>query len=140
MTTSDDQTPGSARRIQRFSSGGKREPVIGYCRTVKAGSLVFVSGCVAYGPDGRLVGEKNMYLQAKQCIINVERGLLLAGAKLEHVVRTRIFVTRISEWEAVARAHREAFGNHPPASTFLEVSALINPDMLVEIEADAVLS
>jgi enamine deaminase RidA (YjgF/YER057c/UK114 family) len=126
-------------RRQNFSSGGKREPIIGYSRTVRVGPQVFVSGCVAYGPDGELVGPGDMYAQARQCIANIRRGLELAGAELRHVVRTRIYVTAMDRWEEAARAHGEAFGHIRPACTFLGVSRLVNPDMLVEIEADAVL-
>lgn len=123
---------------QNFSSGGKREPVIGYSRSVRVGPQVFVSGCVAYGPDGNLVGPGDMYAQARQCIANVERGLKLAGAELRHVVRTRIYVTDIARWEEAARAHGEAFGQILPASTFLGIASLVNPEMLVEIDADAI--
>jgi enamine deaminase RidA (YjgF/YER057c/UK114 family) len=127
---------GSVR--QNFSSGGKREPVIGYSRSVRVGQQVFVSGCVAYGTDGQLVGPGDMYAQTRQVIANVERGLQLAGAELRHVVRTRIYVTDVSRWEEAARAHGEAFGKVLPACTFLGVAGLVNPEMLVEIDADAI--
>lgn len=123
---------------QNFSSGGKREPVIGYSRSVRVGQQVFVSGCVAYGTDGQLVGPGDMYAQTRQVIANVERGLQLAGAELRHVVRTRIYVTDVSRWEEAARAHGEAFGQVLPACTFLGVAGLVNPEMLVEIDADAI--
>jgi enamine deaminase RidA (YjgF/YER057c/UK114 family) len=124
---------------QIFSSGGAREPVIGYSRSVRVGPQVFVSGCTAYGPDGSVVGKGDMYAQTKQVLANVENGLRLAGAELRHVVRTRIYVTDIERWEDAARAHGEAFGQIRPACTFLGVSRLVNPDMLVEIDADAVI-
>ena len=125
---------------QNFSSGGAREPVIGYSRSVRVGDQVFVSGCTAYGSDGNLVGKNDMYAQTKQVIANIENGLRLAGAELRHVVRTRIYVTDIDRWEDAARAHGEAFGKILPASTFLGVTRLVNPDMLVEIDADAVIT
>jgi enamine deaminase RidA (YjgF/YER057c/UK114 family) len=112
--------------------------VIGYSRSVRVGQQVFVSGCVAYGTDGQLVGPGDMYAQTRQVIANVERGLQLAGAELRHVVRTRIYVTDVSRWEEAARAHGEAFGQVLPACTFLGVAGLVNPEMLVEIDADAI--
>ena len=123
---------------QNFSSGGAREPLIGYSRSVRVGTQVFVSGCVAYGADGKLVGPGDLYAQTRQCIANIERGLALAGAELRHVVRTRIYVTEMDRWEEAGRAHGEAFGQIRPACTFLGVSRLVNPEMLVEIDADAV--
>ena len=125
---------------QNFSSGGKREPVIGYSRSVRVGNQVFVSGCTAYGPDGQLVGKGDLYAQTKQVIANIGRALALAGADLRHVVRTRIYVTDMDRWEEAARAHGEAFGRILPACTFLGVTRLVNPDMLVEIDADAVIT
>ena len=123
---------------QNFSSGGKAEPLIGYSRSVRVGNQVFVSGSTARGPNNEVVGPGDMYAQTKQVISNIERGLQLAGADLRHVVRTRIYVTDISRWQEVARAHREAFGDVLPACTFLGVTTLVSPEMLVEIDADAV--
>jgi reactive intermediate/imine deaminase len=124
---------------QNISSGSPYEPVIGFSRAVRVGDTVYVSGSVGYGPDGKLVGPGDVYAQAKQTIRNIEAALQEAGATLENVVRTRIYVTDISRWEEAARAHREAFGSVRPASSLLEVSNLASPDMLVEIEAVAVI-
>jgi enamine deaminase RidA (YjgF/YER057c/UK114 family) len=125
---------------QNFSSGGKREPVIGYSRSVRVGNQVYVSGCTAYGSDGELVGRGDLYAQTRQVIDNIGRALALAGADLRHVVRTRIYVTDMDRWEEAARAHGEAFGRILPACTFLGVTRLVNPDMLGEIDADAVIT
>jgi enamine deaminase RidA (YjgF/YER057c/UK114 family) len=104
------------------------------------GDLVFVSGTVAWGPDGRLVGKGDVYAQTKQTLTNIEGYLREAGASLKDVVRTRIYLIDIGRWQEVARAHREAFGDVRPASSLLEISRLAEPEMLVEIEAVAVLS
>jgi len=111
---------------------------MGYCRAVRAGSIVAVSGSAAVDENGELVGPGDMYAQTRQCIKVIERALEEAGCSLADVVRTRTYVTDISQWEAVARAHSAAFGDAPPACTMVEVSQLIDPAMLVEIEADAV--
>jgi enamine deaminase RidA (YjgF/YER057c/UK114 family) len=124
---------------QLISSGSPYEPVFGYSRAVRAGNQVFVAGTVAWGDDGTLVGEGDMYAQAKQAIRNIEKALQQAGASLSDVVRTRTFVTDISRLDEVAKAHGEAFGAIRPAATLVEVSALVEPVMLVEIEADAVI-
>jgi enamine deaminase RidA (YjgF/YER057c/UK114 family) len=116
------------------------EDVIGFSRAVRVGDLVFVSGTVAWGPDGKLVGKGDVYAQAKQTIANIEGYLREAGANLEDVVRTRIYLTDIGRWQEVARAHREAFGDARPASSMLAIGGLAEPEMLVEIEAVAVLS
>ena len=116
------------------------EDVIGFSRAVRVGDLVFVSGTVAWGPDGKLVGKGDVYAQAKQTLANIEGYLRQAGATLKDVVRTRIYLTDIGRWQEVARAHREAFGDVRPASSMLEISRLAEPEMLVEIEAVAVLS
>jgi enamine deaminase RidA (YjgF/YER057c/UK114 family) len=116
------------------------EDVIGFSRAVRVGDLVFVSGTVAWGPDGKLVGKGDVYAQAKQTLANIEGYLREAGASLKDVVRTRIYLTDIGRWQEVARAHREAFGDVRPASSMLEISGLAEPEMLVEIEAVAVLS
>ncbi|MDX6701004.1 MAG: hypothetical protein QOF26_1230 [Baekduia sp.] len=110
---------------------------MGYSRAVRAGALVFVSGCTAAGPDGELVGGPSAYEQTRQACRNVEAALAQAGATVAEVVRTRMYVTDISRWEEVGRAHSETFGAAPPASSIVEVSALIDPRMLVEIEAVA---
>jgi enamine deaminase RidA (YjgF/YER057c/UK114 family) len=124
---------------QNISSGSPYEPVFGYSRAVKVGNQIFVSGTVAWGDDGKLTGEGDMYAQAKQAIRNIEKALVQAGASLANVVRTRTFVTDVSRFEEVARAHGEAFGEIRPAATVVEVKALVDKEMLVEIEADAVI-
>ena len=125
---------------QLISSGSPYEPKIGFSRAVKAGNTVYVSGTVAWGDDGALVGPGDMYAQAKQAIRNIDKALGQAGASLRDVVRTRIFVTDISRLDEAARAHGEAFGEIRPAATMVEVKALVDPEMLVEIEVDAVVS
>jgi enamine deaminase RidA (YjgF/YER057c/UK114 family) len=125
---------------QRITSVSPYEDVIGFSRAVRVGDLVFVSGTVAWGPDGKLVGAGDVYAQAKQTIANIATYLRQAGASLGDVVRTRIYLTDISRWEEAARAHREAFADVRPASSLLEVSRLASPEMLVEIEAVAVVS
>ena len=123
--------------IERHGSGGPWEQTVGYSRAVRAGSLVFVAGCTAVGPDGELVGGASAYAQAVQACRNVGAALEQAGASSADVVQTRMYVTDISRWEEVARAHAEAFGAAPPVSAMVEVSALIDPRILVEIEAVA---
>ncbi len=123
---------------QLISSGSPYEPKIGFSRAVRAGNTIYVSGTVAWGDDGKLVGPGDMYAQAKQTIRNIEKALAQAGASLRDVVRTRIFVTDISRLDDAARAHGEAFGEIRPAATMVEVSRLADTEMLVEIEAVAV--
>lgn len=123
--------------IERHGSGGPWEQVVGYSRAVRAGSLVFVAGCTAMGPDGELVGGASVYAQAVQACRNIVVALEQAGAAAADVVQTRMYVTDISRWEEVARAHAEAFGAAPPVSAMVEVSALIDPRLLVEVEAIA---
>jgi len=114
------------------------EPLVGYARAVRVGPFISVSGSAPVGPDGELVGEGDAYAQATRCIEVIRDALEKAGAGLEHVVRTRMFVTDIEQWPAIGKAHQEAFGEVSPATSMVEVSRLIDPRMFVEIEADAI--
>lgn len=123
--------------IERHGSGAPWEPVVGYSRVVRAGPHVHVAGCTALSEDGIVLGGASAYEQAREALANIERALRQAGATLADVVRTRIYVTDIARWQEVGRAHGEVFGDVRPVTAMVEVSALIDPRMLVEIEADA---
>lgn len=124
---------------ENFSTNTKWEPIVGYSRAVKVGNMIFVTGTTATDERGNLVGGNDAYAQSRQALGNIERVLRRAGATMKDVVRTRIFVTDISRWEEVGRAHAEYFRDIKPATTMVEISRLIAPEMLVEIEVDAVI-
>jgi enamine deaminase RidA (YjgF/YER057c/UK114 family) len=124
-------------QIERVASNTPWEPIFGYVRKVKAGNWLAISGTTATDERGMLVGGGQMYVQARQALANIKHHVESAGFSLADVIRTRVFVTDISRFAEVARAHKEVFGENPPASTLVEVKRLVHPDMLIEVEADA---
>jgi enamine deaminase RidA (YjgF/YER057c/UK114 family) len=125
---------------KNISSGSKWEPIVGYSRVVRVGNFVYVAGTVASDEEGNLVGAGEPYAQAHYVLEKIERYLKQAGAEMRHVVRTRMFVTDASQWEAITRAHHEFFKDVLPVATLVEVSALIGSEYLVEIEVDAIIN
>ena len=131
--------PSSENRIN-IRSGAPWEPLVGYSRAVRVGNFIAVSGSAPVGADGKVVAIGDAYQQTLRCIEVIEEALVAAGASLEDVIRTRMFVTDIEQWPEIGRAHQEAFGNAPPATSMVEISRLIDADMLLEIEADAIVA
>jgi enamine deaminase RidA (YjgF/YER057c/UK114 family) len=122
---------------QNISSGAKWEDIVGYSRAVRVGTRIYLTGTTATDEQGNIVGENDAYAQTVQTIRNIERALKEAGATLENIVRTRMFVTDITRWQEYGRAHRQFFGDIRPCATMIQIQALIDPKMLIEIEAEA---
>lgn len=129
-----------SKSIQRVSSGAPWEAQFGYCRAVRVGDMIAVSGTAAVDADGQIVGDGDPEAQARRCLEIIESALIECGATLADVVRTRVYVRSADDWQAVGRAHSAAFGDQRPATTLVEVSRLIDTSMLVEIEADAIVT
>lgn len=123
--------------VRRYFTGTEWEPKVGYCRALRAGNVIYLSGTAPVDEKGETFAPGDAYAQAKRCFEIIEAALAQFDAKLSQIVRTRMFVTDISQWEAFGKAHQAFLGEHPPVTSMVEVKALINPDMLIEIEVEA---